>query len=192
MQCQTAGAIALQGHVGIAFVARSVLRSFGIPSTAVGLFKIVHTQLLATALHGAAMEDNVFEMKLRIQQLEEKLAYLAGGTNGDELASIIMEKDEEIAKMVRYMQQCCRCHTGFTGLQALTQFSKKKTQTQHLQADTLRQYEKQNQHLSDAGKKLDAKVSAHCSFVIVIASQHLLMRLLLRILLQCLPISCEK
>jgi hypothetical protein len=50
------------------------------------------------------MEDNVFEMKLRIQQLEEKLAYLAGGTNGDELASIIMEKDEEIAKMVCCMQ----------------------------------------------------------------------------------------
>jgi hypothetical protein len=110
------------------------------------------------------MEDNVFEMKLRIQQLEEKLAYLAGGTNGDELASIIMEKDEEIAKMVRYMQQYCRCRTGVTVLQALThfQFCTQKN-TQILQADTLRHYEKQNQHLSDAGKKLDAKVSAYCS-----------------------------
>ena len=49
-----------------------------------------------------------FELQLRIQHLEDKLAYLAGGTNGEELASIIMEKDQELQRLVRSMH-CCGC-----------------------------------------------------------------------------------
>jgi hypothetical protein len=118
MQRQPARAIALQGYVGSAFLDFDQIFCFLLRQ----LVFFVHILCSSIAQHGSAMEDNVFEMKLRIQQLEEKLAYLAGGTNGDELASIIMEKDEEIAKMVRYyMQQCCRRHAGFTtNLKALT------------------------------------------------------------------------
>ena len=46
-----------------------------------------------------------FELKLRIQSLEDRLAYLAGGTDGDELAGIIIEKDEELRRCARTLQQ---------------------------------------------------------------------------------------
>lgn len=45
-------------------------------------------------------ESVVFELKLQIQHLEEKLTFLAGGTNGAELVEVVMEKDEELEKNV--------------------------------------------------------------------------------------------
>lgn len=45
-------------------------------------------------------ESAVFELKLQIQHLGEKLTYLAGGTNGAELVEVLMEKDEELEKTV--------------------------------------------------------------------------------------------
>ncbi|CAM9391785.1 unnamed protein product, partial [Laminaria digitata] len=47
---------------------------------------------------GAMSESVVFELKLQIQHLEEKLTFLAGGTNGAELVEVVMEKDEELEK----------------------------------------------------------------------------------------------
>ncbi|CAM9853714.1 unnamed protein product [Pylaiella littoralis] len=41
-------------------------------------------------------ESVVFELKLQIQHLEEKLTFLAGGTNGAELVAVLMEKDAEL------------------------------------------------------------------------------------------------
>eukprot|EP00904_Undaria_pinnatifida_P012977 jgi/Undpi1/880/HiC_scaffold_10.g04344.m1 len=43
-------------------------------------------------------ESVVFELKLQIQHLEEKLTFLAGGTNGAELVEVVMEKDEELER----------------------------------------------------------------------------------------------
>lgn len=45
-------------------------------------------------------ESVVFELKLQIQHLQEKLTFLAGGTNGAELVEVLMEKDEELEKNV--------------------------------------------------------------------------------------------
>lgn len=42
----------------------------------------------------------MFELKLQIQHLEEKLAFLAGGTNGAELVAVLMEKDAELEQKV--------------------------------------------------------------------------------------------
>lgn len=62
---------------------------------------------------GAMSESVVFELKLQIQHLEEKLTFLAGGTNGAELVEVVMEKDEELEKNVRAcLRAClraCRC-----------------------------------------------------------------------------------
>lgn len=46
-------------------------------------------------------ESVVFELKLQIQHLEEKLTFLAGGTNGAELVEVLMEKEEELEKKVK-------------------------------------------------------------------------------------------
>lgn len=45
-------------------------------------------------------ESAVFELKLQIQHLEEKLTFLAGGTNGAELVAVLMEKDAELEQKV--------------------------------------------------------------------------------------------
>lgn len=45
-------------------------------------------------------ESAVFELKLQIQHLEEKLTFLAGGTNGAELVAVLMEKDAELEQNV--------------------------------------------------------------------------------------------
>lgn len=45
-------------------------------------------------------ESVVFELKLQIQHLEEKLAFLAGGTSGAELVEVVMEKDAELEQNV--------------------------------------------------------------------------------------------
>lgn len=58
-----------------------------------------------TAQRGGMSESVVFELKLQIQHLEEKLTFLAGGTNGAELVEVLMEKDEELEKNVRV----CAC-----------------------------------------------------------------------------------
>lgn len=52
-------------------------------------------------------ESVVFELKLQIQHLEEKLTFLAGGTNGAELVEVVMEKDEELEKNVRAGLRAC-------------------------------------------------------------------------------------
>ena len=52
-------------------------------------------------------ESVVFELKLQIQHLEEKLTFLAGGTNGAELVEVVMEKDEELEKNVRACLRAC-------------------------------------------------------------------------------------
>ena len=60
-------------------------------------------------------ESVVFELKLQIQHLEEKLTFLAGGTNGAELVEVVMEKDEELEKNVRACLRACLracCHDG--------------------------------------------------------------------------------
>lgn len=49
-------------------------------------------------------ESVVFELKLQIQHLEEKLTFLAGGANGAELVEVLMEKDEELERNVRHYQ----------------------------------------------------------------------------------------
>lgn len=45
-------------------------------------------------------ESLVFELKLQIQHLEEKLTFLAGGTNEAELVEVLMEKDEDLERKV--------------------------------------------------------------------------------------------
>lgn len=45
-------------------------------------------------------ESIVFELKLQIQHLQEKLTFLAGGTSGAELVEVLMEKDDELEKKV--------------------------------------------------------------------------------------------
>lgn len=49
-------------------------------------------------------ESVVFELKLQIQHLQEKLTFLAGGSNGAELVEVLMEKDEELERNVRTVQ----------------------------------------------------------------------------------------
>lgn len=51
-------------------------------------------------------ESVIFELKLQIQHLQEKLTFLAGGTNGAELVEVLMEKDEELEKNVRKRERC--------------------------------------------------------------------------------------
>lgn len=51
-------------------------------------------------------ESVIFELKLQIQHLQEKLTFLAGGTNGAELVEVLMEKDEELEKNVRKRVRC--------------------------------------------------------------------------------------
>lgn len=66
--------------------------------------------------HSRTMSESVvFELKLQIQHLEEKLTFLAGGTNGAELVEVVMEKDEELEKNVRACLRACLracCHDG--------------------------------------------------------------------------------
>lgn len=45
-------------------------------------------------------ESEVFELKLEMQHLQEKLTFLAGGTNGAELVTVVMEKDAELEQIV--------------------------------------------------------------------------------------------
>lgn len=54
-------------------------------------------------------ESVVFELKLQIQHLEEKLAFLAGGTSGAELVEVLMEKDAELEQNVSelLLYRCC-------------------------------------------------------------------------------------
>ena len=57
--------------------------------------------VLIPAVGGEIMSESVvFELKLQIQHLEEKLTFLAGGTNGAELAAVLMEKDAELEQSV--------------------------------------------------------------------------------------------
>lgn len=45
-------------------------------------------------------ESVVFELKLQIEHLQEKLKFLAGGSNGAELVEALMEKDKELERNV--------------------------------------------------------------------------------------------
>ncbi len=53
--------------------------------------------VLALATGGPAppQEETHFNLKLQIEQLQEKVKFLAGGTTGEELAEVLMEKEEE-------------------------------------------------------------------------------------------------
>ncbi|CAM9335206.1 unnamed protein product, partial [Phaeothamnion confervicola] len=51
------------------------------------------------------MSDNIFELKLQIQQLQDKVAYLAGGTNGEQLVNCIQERDEAIRRKDRQIKE---------------------------------------------------------------------------------------
>eukprot|EP00752_Nemacystus_decipiens_P007210 g6453.t1 len=50
-------------------------------------------------------ESAVFELKLQIQHLEEKLTFLAGGTNGAELVAVLMEKDAELEQNSKKLKE---------------------------------------------------------------------------------------
>lgn len=45
---------------------------------------------------GTMSESVVFELKLQIQHLQDKVTFLAGGTNATELTEALMEKEEEL------------------------------------------------------------------------------------------------
>lgn len=53
-------------------------------------------------------ESEVFELKLEMQHLQEKLTFLAGGTNGAELVAVVMEKDAELEQIVSANVKCKR------------------------------------------------------------------------------------
>lgn len=47
-------------------------------------------------------------MRLQLQHMQERLAFLAGGTDGDELTGIIMEKEEEIRQKDEKLKQAAK------------------------------------------------------------------------------------
>lgn len=55
----------------------------------------------------------MFELKLQIQHLQEKVTFLAGGSNGAELAGALMERDEELERTVSNANdRCCMVLTS--------------------------------------------------------------------------------
>lgn len=59
----------------------------------------------------------MFELKLQIQHLQEKVTFLAGGSNGAELAGALMERDEELERTVSNGNE--RCCVAFASLPAV-------------------------------------------------------------------------
>ncbi|CAM9367800.1 unnamed protein product, partial [Ectocarpus sp. 13 AM-2016] len=50
-------------------------------------------------------ESEAFELKLEMQHLQEKLTFLAGGTNGAELVAVVMEKDAELEQINKKLKE---------------------------------------------------------------------------------------
>ncbi len=113
-----------------------------------------------------------FAMKLKIQHLEEKLAFLAGGTDGGELASILMEKEQELEKknkkLKQFEKQILQLAEGGKKLdakrrEAIHAYEVIKTRTKALEIELERQLESSDVLRRTAAEKTSALAAAHCS-----------------------------
>ncbi len=113
-----------------------------------------------------------FAMKLKIQHLEEKLAFLAGGTDGGELASILMEKEQELEKknkkLKQFEKQILQLAEGGKKLdakrrEAIHAYEVIKTRTKALEIELERQLESSDVLCRTAAEKTSALAAAHCS-----------------------------
>ncbi len=111
-------------------------------------------------------------MKLKIQHLEEKLAFLAGGTDGGELASILMEKEQELEKkdkkMKQYEKQLLQLAEGGKKLdtkrrEAIHAYEVIKTRAKALETELERQLESGDLLRRKAAENTSALAAAHCS-----------------------------
>ncbi len=113
-----------------------------------------------------------FEMKLKIQHLEEKLAFLAGGTDGGELASILMEKEQELEKknkkVKQYEKQLLQLAEGGKKLdakrrEAIHAYEVIKTRAKALETELERQLESADVLRRKAAENTSALAAAHCN-----------------------------
>ncbi len=121
---------------------------------------------------GSKGDGDGFSMKLKIQHLEEKLAFLAGGTDGGELASILMEKEQELEKknkkMKQYEKQILKLAEGGKKLdtkrrEAIHAYEVIKTRAKALETELERQLESSDVLRRTAAENTSALTAAHCS-----------------------------
>ncbi len=112
-----------------------------------------------------------FAMKLKIQHLEEKLAFLAGGTDGGELASILMEKEQELEKknkkMKQYEKQILQLAEGGKKLdtkrrEAIHAYEVIKTRAKALETELERQLESSDVLRRTTAENTSALAAAQC------------------------------